>query len=188
MNPYHHSLSSARKYGGEPEDYLELHQWFDASKALFPDFRHRALRHHTEGIFLAETIFGPFIESSAGRKVPTRFLGEQHVQEDLGRIPTVQDWLVCLRPVAWMMRVGLTSAELEGECAEQKSAQFSGLRPASLCECELPGAFHTGVPGILARLESGRLAPGAKVERCDACRRYPSDEAARQKLAELGIG
>jgi len=29
----------------------------DESKAHLPDFRHRALRHHTEGIFLAERIF-----------------------------------------------------------------------------------------------------------------------------------
>ena len=48
MNPYHHALSSAEKYGGEPEDYQQLHDWFDESKAFFPDIRHRALRHHAE--------------------------------------------------------------------------------------------------------------------------------------------
>lgn len=45
-HPYHHAESSARKYGGSPEDYLPIHSWFDASKALFANFRHRALRHH----------------------------------------------------------------------------------------------------------------------------------------------
>jgi hypothetical protein len=40
------------------KDYLPIHAWFDESKAFFPDFRHRALRHHAEGIFLAEKLFG----------------------------------------------------------------------------------------------------------------------------------
>jgi len=55
-----------------------------------------------------------------------------------------------------------------------------------LCECEEPGYFCSGVPGILARVENGKLVPGTEVERCDLCRRYPSDEAALEKLRELG--
>lgn len=55
------------------------------------------------------------------------------------------------------------------------------------CECELPGFFCCGIPGILAHLERGRVAQGAKVERCDQCQRYESDEVAQQKLIELGI-
>jgi hypothetical protein len=55
------------------------------------------------------------------------------------------------------------------------------------CACELPGTFCSGVPGILAHVENGRLVPGTKVERCDACERYPSDQAALEKLLELGI-
>ena len=39
---YHHALSSVRKWGGVAEDYLPLHQWFDESKALPADFRHRS--------------------------------------------------------------------------------------------------------------------------------------------------
>ena len=58
---------------------------------------------------------------------------------------------------------------------------------ASPCDCELPGYFCSGVPGIMAHLKDGRLADGAGVERCDLCQRYPSDEAARTKLVELGI-
>ena len=58
---------------------------------------------------------------------------------------------------------------------------------APVCECEQPGHFRSGVPGILARVENGRLAEGAKVERCDSCGRYPSDKAAFEKLVELGI-
>jgi hypothetical protein len=51
---YHHALSSVKKWGGSAEDYLSLHQWFDESKAITADFRHRALRHHAEGIFMLE--------------------------------------------------------------------------------------------------------------------------------------
>ncbi len=54
------------------------------------------------------------------------------------------------------------------------------------CDCERPGHFCSGVPGILAHMEHGRVAPGAKVERCGLCRRYPTDEAALKKLRELG--
>ena len=42
------------------------------------------------------------------------------------------------------------------------------------------------VPGILAHMENGHLAEGAVVNRCDLCQRYPSDEAAFEKLRELG--
>jgi hypothetical protein len=55
-----------------------------------------------------------------------------------------------------------------------------------VCECERPGYFWSGVPGILAHLENGRLPAGAKAERCGLCCRYPSDAAALEKLQELG--
>ena len=58
---------------------------------------------------------------------------------------------------------------------------------SSMCECEEPGYFYSGVPGILAHVENGRLPEGAEVERCDLCDRYESDEAALAKLRELGI-
>jgi hypothetical protein len=102
-HPYHHAVSSARKYGGEPHDYLSLHQFLDASKQHMADFRHRALRHHTEGIFMLENLFGTTITNSADRVIPVRLIGEQHVLEDLGRIPTVQDWLGRIQPESWML-------------------------------------------------------------------------------------
>ncbi len=55
------------------------------------------------------------------------------------------------------------------------------------CDCEVPGYYCCGVPGILAVIENGKVAPGAVVERCDACERFESDEEARQKLVELGM-
>jgi hypothetical protein len=97
-----HAENSARRFGGRAEDYIAIHNWFDESKAFLPDFRHRALRHHAEGIFLCERLFGITITNSEGRQVPVRYIGEQHVKEDLGRIPTVQDWLTQIKPQRWM--------------------------------------------------------------------------------------
>lgn len=109
MHPYHHAISSAEKYGGKPEDYLGIHGWFDESKAYVADVRHRAVRHHTQGIFMAERVFGVTLTNSCGDVVPVRFLGEQHVKEDLGRIPTWQDWLENLQIQPWMLRAGKKS-------------------------------------------------------------------------------
>jgi hypothetical protein len=105
-HPYHHALSSVKKWGGKAEDYQAIHDWFDESKSHLADFRHRALRHHSEGIFLCEKIFGTTITNSNGRIVPVRFIGEQHVKEDCGFIPTVADWFKCIQAEPWMHRVG----------------------------------------------------------------------------------
>ncbi|HEX8466054.1 MAG TPA: hypothetical protein VF627_15680 [Abditibacterium sp.] len=101
-HPFYHAQRSARLFGGQTEDYLEIHSWFDESKAFLPDLRHRALRHHSEGIFGCERIFGVTITNSDGKTVPVRAIGEQHVQDDLGWIPTVKDWLQHLEVQPWM--------------------------------------------------------------------------------------
>lgn len=112
MNPYHHSLSSVKKYGGKVEDYQAIHDWFDQSKAFMADVRHRALRHHAEGIFMCERIFGHTLTNSAGKVIPVRFIGEQHVKEDCGRIPSVQDWFQHINVQPWMMKVAVKEKDL----------------------------------------------------------------------------
>ena len=114
-HPWHHAVSSARKLGGTPEDYLAVHEWFDASKAHHADFRHRALRHHTAGIFECEAAFGTTIENSEGRAIPVRWIAEQHVVEDLGFIPSVSEWLSAIESQPWMMRSRRLSRDLERE-------------------------------------------------------------------------
>lgn len=103
-HPYYHAVSSARLFGGKAEDYLEIHHWFDATKESFCDFRHRALRHHAEGIFECQRVFGQTITNSDGKAVPVRYVGEQHVKEDCGIIPSVGDWLSKIKPEPWMAR------------------------------------------------------------------------------------
>jgi hypothetical protein len=101
-HPYHHAVRSARLFGGVPDDYLAIHNWFDESKAHIADVRHRALRHHSEGIFLFEAIFGTTLTNSLGKTVPVRTIGEQHVKDDLGWIPSVKDWLQHIQFQPWM--------------------------------------------------------------------------------------
>ena len=99
-----------------------------------------------------------------------------------GRIPNVPD------PGDRELLEGLI--ELSDELADQAHDRHgvdclldAGEGP---CDCEKPGHFCSGVPGILAHMENGRLAPGAKVERCDLCQRHATDEAALERLRELG--
>jgi hypothetical protein len=101
-NPLVHAERSARKWGGSAHDYLALHQWFDATKAHLPDNRHRMLLHNSFGMLLAEQVFSPVIHNSLGRRVFVRDLAAQHIVEDLGFIPTVQECLAELPLHPWM--------------------------------------------------------------------------------------
>lgn len=105
MHTYKHSVSSAKIFGGIPEDYQDIHNWFDATKEFFADYRHCALRHHSQGIFEAERVFGVTICNSEGKTVPVRDIGEQHVREDCGGfVPTVSDWLRNIERERWMSK------------------------------------------------------------------------------------
>lgn len=118
-HPLHHAISSVKKHGGTIEDYLPLHNWFDETKKSYPDMRHRAMRHHAEGIFWAEEKFGVYIVNSNGKMVPTRVLGEQHVMEDIGFIPTIKDYLDNMSTMNWMFKPGEGRKVLK-EINEQK--------------------------------------------------------------------
>jgi hypothetical protein len=55
---------------------------------------------------MLETVFGPTITLSSGRVIPTRYVGELHVLQDLGFIPSFADWMRAIRPLPWMGRAG----------------------------------------------------------------------------------
>lgn len=100
-------MSSARKYGGRPEDYIEIHNLMDSSKSCIGDNRHRTLTHNSWFIGAGgplEMIFGVVIQNSEGKSVSVRDIGEQHVLEDFGMrfIPTAQDYLQEMEPCSWM--------------------------------------------------------------------------------------
>lgn len=115
MKPWLHALASAKKFGGEPADYLAIHEFIDSSKMAHADVRHRAILHSAFGCYIAELVFGtmvqqddgswkrmPFLRNSEGKTVQVRDVAEQHVLDDLGRIPSVGDYLEHMTLEPWM--------------------------------------------------------------------------------------
>ena len=102
--PHIHAISSAKRFGGKPEDYLEIHNLMDSSKAAIPDNRHRALTHNSWFLFILERVFGCTITNSAGKPVSVREVGEQHILEDFGGkfIPAATDYLGEMELRVWM--------------------------------------------------------------------------------------
>ena len=117
--PYIHSVSSARRFGGIPEDYIDIHNLMDSSKGAIADNRHRVLTHTSWFLSeILEKIFGVTIVNSDGRKVSVRDVGEQHILEDFGGrfIPTAQDYIETMAFEDWMQNgkgVPPSSAKLE---------------------------------------------------------------------------
>ncbi len=108
-----HAQSSALKFGGQPTDYLRLHEFLDCSKLFLGDWRHRALLHTTFGVYLAEKwVFGPaYRRDSDGEEVATRSLVEQHLIEDLNALLTPAEFLREMPVRLWMN--GLTAKQRE---------------------------------------------------------------------------
>lgn len=104
-NAHIHSKSSARKFGGIPEDYLTIHIKMDCSKAYFPSNVHRALTHHSFWIHeVMIPIFGYTFKNSDGKDICVKDVCEQHILEDFGMrfIPTAQDYLENMEFKDWM--------------------------------------------------------------------------------------
>lgn len=114
--PWIHAKSSAVKFGGVPEDYVEIHNFMDGSKSALADNRHRCLTHNAWFLIhvLERVKFSnsceptgdnrfPTIINSKGRHVSVRDIGEQHISEDFkGPIPTAEDFLRDMRLAPWM--------------------------------------------------------------------------------------
>ena|SRR5690554_2624975 len=108
--PHQHAKSSVKKFGGKPEDYLDIHILLDSSKIAFADNRHRALTHNTWFLnHILPKIFGDTITNSDGKMISVIDIGEQHVLEDFNQqfIPTVQDYFLRMDREKWMNGQGL---------------------------------------------------------------------------------
>lgn len=107
-HPLDHAKSSVIKWGGQIEDYLEIHKWFDESKGWLGTSLHRVFRHHSEGIFECERLFGESFINSDGKQIFVRYVGEQHVREDCNNyIPSAKEWVDALqseKKPLWMMK------------------------------------------------------------------------------------
>jgi hypothetical protein len=102
MKPYEHALTSVKKWGGIPEDYLPIHDMLDSSKQSYASMQHRALYHHAHGCYVMEQIFGHNITTKDGKLVSVREIAELHILEDLGKIPSLADWLSLIPLESWM--------------------------------------------------------------------------------------
>ena len=103
--PYIHARNSVRKFGGDIEDYVDIHDFMDSSKGCIADNRHRALTHNAWFLSnVLERVFGRTITNADGREVSVRTIGEQHVLEDFGMkfIPSAQDYLEGIPFSDWM--------------------------------------------------------------------------------------
>ena len=100
--PWDHALESARKFGGKPEDYFDIHQLMDSSKSAHATMKHRCIFHSSFGIYIVEKIFGINITNSKGKLVSVREIAELHVLSDLGQIPSLDMWLKEMPLQSWM--------------------------------------------------------------------------------------
>lgn len=102
IKPYIHSKVSAKKFGGLPEDYIDIHNFIDQTKMAMPDIRHRSVLHSAFGCYLVEQMFGIKRTNSEGKDYSPRDVAEEHIIEDLGFIPSVERWLDKLPIEGWM--------------------------------------------------------------------------------------
>lgn len=100
--PIIHARSSAKKWGGVPEDYLVVHELMDSSKSAHASVAHRSVFHTAFGCYLVEKIVGMMITNSDHREVCVRDIAEQHCIEDMGFIPSLSHFLDHMDMQPWM--------------------------------------------------------------------------------------
>ncbi len=98
MKPLQHAQISQKTHGGGWQDYIEVHNFLDSSKAACAHFKHRFLLHHCEGIELGARIFSASVVNSENKAIETRRILTEHLIEDVGRIVSVEDWARDLLP------------------------------------------------------------------------------------------
>lgn len=81
-----------------------MHAFLDGAGWLSEDAHPLAhmVTHTTEGIYLAELVCGETVTTREGQAIPVRWLGEQHVQADMGRIPAIAEWCARIENRPWM--------------------------------------------------------------------------------------
>lgn len=103
MDPQRHSQLSASRRGGSPDDYYALHSFFDTTKELCSDNRHRLL-HNLWGIRrVIVPLFGTELRLADTTRVATKDICEaDHVLADFSGkyLPTLADFVGAIAPVA----------------------------------------------------------------------------------------
>lgn len=102
MKPFLHSRIHQKRYGGLESDYADIDDFIDSSKAAMPDVRHRAILHSAFGCFIVEQMFGRTRMNSDGKEYSPRDVAEDHILQDLGFIPTMEQYLNNMTIQGWM--------------------------------------------------------------------------------------
>ncbi len=172
--PWIHAESSSKKFGGKPEDYIEIHSFIDSSKGTIPTNVHRALTHTS---WFLSTILErvkfinshpapnntfPTIINSKGDHISVRDIGEQHILEDFKNkfIPTAQDYLQEIEFKDWMQNGNglppsfqkMTSGEKTIRNIPLKETTYDGSKMKPFNQPELPTddrKFFPRMPGLV---------------------------------------
>ena len=102
MKAYLHGKIHVKKYGGCPDDYADIDDFIDSTKQAVADVRHRAILHSAFGCYLVERVFGRTRINSDGKEYSPRDIAEDHIQQDLGFIPTMEQYLNNMTIQPWM--------------------------------------------------------------------------------------
>lgn len=105
MIPYIHAELSAKRFGGVPADYIDIHELLDSSKAAFPNNAHRVITHNSWFVVtILPKVFGHVRINSEGKRYNVKDVGEYHILEDFKMkfIPSIQDYLENLIVQPWM--------------------------------------------------------------------------------------
>jgi hypothetical protein len=145
MKPLQHAKISAKKHGGKWEDYIDIHEFFDQTKAQIPDMRHRAILHNSMGIFICAQVFGEVRTNSAGREYSVRDIGEDHVLEDLGTIPTLVEVINCIdtKHLKWLGGLPKNKRTLVTKIPKGKKAEEPAKPTVNCDECGKEALLET---------------------------------------------
>lgn len=93
MKSIEHAKHSVKQFGGKPEDYIKIHEWFDQFRFAVKEPYHNIFLHNTAGIVICEQVFGDTIINSNGGAVFVRDIAESHIVSAVGEMKTPQEWV-----------------------------------------------------------------------------------------------
>ncbi|MTD47169.1 hypothetical protein GKE82_23490 [Conexibacter sp. W3-3-2] len=95
-----HSDRTHRRYGGPRTVHQRIHRLLEYGAVTLPHGLHRALTHHSFGVWLVEQAVGETLPNGT----PTRAVAADHITTDLDRpdVPDAGEWLEHLPLLAWM--------------------------------------------------------------------------------------